>query len=275
MAGFRPKVRKVRRRKARKVVRRRKVPRGIGSAMSQYATIIESFDQAGELTANFNLNLNAFSLGQFPRALQVAQFYKWYKAEYVEYEYTPYFNTFDGTAASGAVPYFFSIMNRTQDVTGPVSGAITEDWLLSVGAKPRAFSKKIVIRYKPNWCAPGLIMTRLEGTPAAVNGVATGGIEAKYGWLAAPNNTGVAGLPATTMQPYTANASTFPAGFTMGQNFPQAVVYNGHAHYLLTGPTNTPPIKVGNLIVRVKWCFKHPSSYAIPPPPTGIEEVPQ
>lgn len=259
------------RRKAKKAVRRRKISRGIGSAMAQYATIIESFDQAGELTANFNLNLNAFSLGQFPRALQVSQFYKWYKAEYVEYEYTPYFNTFDGTAASGQVPYLFSIMNRTQDVSGPPSGAITEDWLLSVGAKPRAFSKKIVIRYKPNWCAPGLIMTRTE---TALNAVSTAGIEAKYGWLAAPMNTGIPGVPATTMQPMTANASTFPAGFTMSQNFPQAVVYNGHAHYLLTGPTNTPPIKVGNLVVRVKWCFKHPSSYAIPPPPS-IEEVVQ
>lgn len=57
--------------KAKKAARRR-VPRAIGNPQNQHATIIESFDTDGELTANFNVNLNAFSLGQFPRATQVS-----------------------------------------------------------------------------------------------------------------------------------------------------------------------------------------------------------
>jgi len=258
------------RRKARKVVRRR-VPRGIGNPQRQSATIIESFDVDGELTANFSIGLNAFSLGQFPRALQVAQFYKYYKAVMVEYEYTPYFNTFDGTASSGTIPYFYSIMNRTQDAQAPPSGGLLEQWCQSQGAKPRPFSKKIVIRYKPNWCAPGLIMERTQ--TGGINGIATAGIQAKYGWVASPNNAGAPGLTNTTQQPFTANATTFPAGFVMAQNFPQAVVYNGHTHFLTTGPVNTPPIKVGNLVVRVKWAFKNPNPYGYTPPPPPPEEV--
>jgi len=257
------------RRKAKKVaVRRRRVPRGVGNAMNQHATIIETYDTPQDVLANnLSIGLNTFALGLFPRATQVSQFYKWYKAEYVEYIYTPYYNTFDGTASSGAVPYFYSIMNRTQDIATPASGAITEQWLQSQGAKPRPFDRKIVIKYKPNWCSPGLIMERTNtATPSALNAVSIAGLKCNYGWLACPDNAGVVGVANTVQQPATAISGTFPAGFTMGTNFPQGVCYNGHTDYLISGPANTPIEKVGNLVVRVKWVFKNPNAYALPVP---------
>jgi len=259
----------------RRRVGARKVPRGIGSVMAQRASLIETIDLSGELTTNYLMTNLTFCLGQFPRASQVAPFYKWYKAEFVEYEYTPYFNTFDGTAASGQLPYIYTIMNRTQDLQSPPSGAGQEQWLLSQGAKPRTFSKKVIIRYKPNWCAPSMLMTRTE---TSLNAVAIAGLEPKYTWLACPDNGLVAGAVQTTMPLLSAkiDPTIFPAGFTPIQNFPLATVYNGHTHYISQGVLNTPSMKCGNLVMRVKWCFKHPNAYGVvPPPPTEIApEVP-
>jgi len=257
----------VRRKKVRKA---RKVPRGIGNLMNQRASIIETLDLPNDLTTNFSVQSLSFCLGQFPRASQVSQYYKHYKAEYVEWVYTPYLNLFSDLTQT--IPYLYTVMNRTQDLTAPSGSQPLEQWCLSQGAKPRSFTKQIVLRYKPNWCSPSMLMTRTE---TSLNAVAICGLKCEYGWLSAPNNNSVAGGVSTTQPLISANINPaiFPNGFTPIQNFPLATVYNGHTHYIQQGTSQTEPGKAGNLLVRVKWVFKNPSSYDVPIPPPPSEEV--
>jgi len=234
--------------------------------MSQQASIIETLDLGNVLTSNNSIQLATFTLAQFNRALQVSQFYKWYKAEYVEWEYLPFADTYqDGATTGASVPYFYSIMNRTQDLTAPSSSAGLAQWVEGQGAIPRKFIKKIVIRYKPNWCAPGLIMNRLENTPSSVNGIGMQGMTPHYGWLASPMSAGVAGSVQTTRPIIPPYPGSVPAGFTETQDFPQGVVYNGHMVYIdqFTGQGE----RICKAVLRVKWVFKNPAAYYVAPPP--------
>lgn len=245
--------------------------------MNQKASCIEVIAQ-GPCAANTFLEQNAFSIGEFPRASRLASLYKFYKADYVEWEYTPQYNTFQDDLAESnqQIPYMYSIMNRTQDAN-IVPTAQTVQFMQSMGVSPKKFTNKVVIRYKPNWCSPGLIMQRLNPNPSTpfLDGIASSGLRANYGWLASPD-TDPLGNPSTTMSVVDPASSTFPAGFNIPQNFPGSTVYNGHLTFFTQGPAFTTKQQVGSVVCRVKWSFKQPSYLAvIPPSSVDVPEVAQ
>ena len=233
---------------AKRSGRKLRVPRGI-NRMSQHASIVESVP-ANPLSSQ-TLYGNIFALNQFPRAQQVAVNYRWYKAEYVEYEYTPFANVFSAESAS-TIPYMFSAMNRTQRADIPVDSANYERFMLSQGATPKKFTNKIVIRYKPNWCAAGLqayTTSNVSGT-TVVTSIAQVGQKQSYDWLPCPDSNGIPG----SIYPSQTNYNNVPFGSVAG-TLVNSVTYNGHQTlFLQASPVD--PTEVADLVIRVKWVFK-------------------
>jgi len=232
--------------------------------MNQFATIIESISPKA-LQANGVISENTFSLGLFPRALQTSLLFKWFKAEYVEYEYTPQYNLFqeDLTELNPQIPYMYHAMNRTQDANIPPAG-LSVEFMESQGCVPIKFTKKIVIRYKPNWCSSSFVMQRLNTNPGTpfLDAIASTGVKCEYGWLSCPDSAGD-GSALTTNNIIQPAPATFPANFNIPQNFPQSTVYNGHYTYFSQGPNTSLLNDVCNLTVRVKWVFKNPGFWAL------------
>jgi len=232
--------------------------------MRQSATIIETISPQ-PITANGLVGEATFSLGEFPRALETSLLFKYYKAEYVEWEYTPQYNVFqeDLTETNPQVPYMYSIMNRSQD-GNVVPAGLSVQFMESQGAVPKKFTNKVVIRYKPNWCSTSFAMQRLNTSPNTpfLDALAFTGVTNNYGWLSCPDSAGD-GSARTTENIIQPGPTTFPAGFNIPQNFPQATVYNGHYHYFAQGPNTSLTNAVANVVIRVKWVFKQPGFWAL------------
>jgi len=257
---------RVRRRAPRKYKGKRKsrVPRSlVSNPQSQGATIIETIVVKGAAVTNAQVGLNIFDISMFGRAQQTATLYKFYKADWCEWEYQPRYNLYS-TGGTATVPYMYSAMNRTQDSTIGLGPGTAQQFMTSQGAVPRKFTKKIVIRYRPNWCTPGLIAQRLDLTNTNVTGVASMGLQTCYGWLASPDNGYTAGSVSTTMPiANPANPIPNPNGFLSAQNFPQSAQYNGHYTWFDDSGTDENPC--GDIVLRVKWSFKHPSFFVTGP----------
>jgi len=245
-------------RKGRKPRRARaRVPRTL-NPQNQGATIVESIVIPAAVVTDAQIGLNHFDLSFFPRAQQCASLFKHYKAEYCEWEYVPRYNLFtQGNTAGSTIPYMYVAMNRTQDASLPPALGQCQGFMTSQGAVPRKFTNKIVIRYKPNWCSPGLIMQRMDLTNTNVTGVAQMGTQVQYGWLASPDNQFSPGS-INTVQYIASPANPFPApnGYNPVENFPLAPQYNGH--YTWFDSNGTESFSVGDVVLRVKWAFKHP-----------------
>lgn len=232
----------------------RRVPSSLGmfNDRGQMARIKETVAFT-DLDPNLGYNFN-FNLSQFQRASTIAPSFKFYKATLVEWTIEPLYNTFqDGTTgAEVTVPYIYMTMNRTQDSTGIGLADIQ-----AMGAKPRKLVSKLVIKYKPNWCSPGLIqyttLPQLVGNP--VNNIKQQGLKAQYSMLASPdtnpgqNNGSIfAPAPPPNLPPNTGNAEV---------NANQ-VVYNGHTVWIdQEVPTGTLQ-PVARVTCTVHWSFKDP-----------------
>jgi len=246
------------RRAAAKKARRSRVPRSI-NPNAQNASSIETIDV---LSINPNrLYFNTFSLANFPRSSQIALNYKWYKAEYVEWEYTPLFTNFqaDNAETNVSVPYMLQVMNRTQDSGAPADPALYKQFLQSQGAIPQKFTKKITIRYKPNWCSPGLMAFAREGGIGPLSQVASGGLTMNNGWLAAPGTGGTPGLVPEVAGTINGQGQ---ANLNYAINLTTGTQYNGHTILIQQDNVGTNEnVGVCDLVCRVKWVFKGPAPY--------------
>ena len=296
------------RRQARKPARkiRRRVPRGVGSTMApmnQSATVVETIDlnvgdpsQLSLINAGLNPNTvygQSFCLAQFHRAQSVAQSYRWYYPVEVMYEYTPRFNVFqEGTGATGsAIPYFFSTMNRTGDSSFTTPTLNPEQDFESQGAKPRTFTKKIVIKYKPNWLQPGLILQIKDTTSTGLlTSVQQLGASACFKYLPCPNppTQNVLGVPLTRPQYSGSGINVFNPGeiayVGSGTNATSnasintnGIYFYGHNVVLAQNGAGTDG-RVADVRVTVKWHFKNPARnpYTIDgprDPPPVVEEA--
>lgn len=257
-------------RKARRAPRRNRVPRSL-NPMNQHATLIETVPL--DVCAQNVLTPRYFSLNMFPRSVDVAYNFKYYRAAWVEWTYTPLYNTFQEDAAETnvQVPYMYTIMNRTQDSFAPATKATAAQFIETQGAKPKTFTKKIVLRYKPNWTSPGLVNVR---APAGlVNYVVNLGSTPSYKWLSCPTQLGGQGSGNTYGQQQInliSGSNTMPGG--VGLIDTATVVYNGHYEFFdQVGNSGTEPT-TGHLSCTVKWEFKNPGGVYInprDPAPTG------
>jgi len=261
-------VRRFRKRAARKGRKPRRaparVPRSlVSNPQNQSATIIETIVVKGAAITNAQVGLNIFDISQFVRAQQTAALYKFYKADWCEWEYQPRYNLY-GQGGTGTMAYMYSAMNRTQDANVGLGPGTAQQFMTTQGAVPRKFTSKIVIRYRPNWCSPGLIAVRPDVSAPYLTGVASQGHRINYGWLASPDNAYTAGSINTVMTiAQGANPVPLPNGYASAQSLPQATQYNGH--YTWFDDSGTDSVPVGDIVLRVKWSFKNPSFFVTGP----------
>lgn len=231
--------------------RKSRIPRSL--VPHQTATIVET-RQFTSLNANATLSCT-FALRDFPRASTIAPNFKMVKPKLVEWTFEPLYNTFQESGAGGAngptIPYMYQVMNRTQDV-GPYG---LQD-LQAMGAKPRKFNTKVVIKYKPNWCSAGLLQTNVVA-PGVVNNVQSQGLKCEYGYVKCPNaifnGTGTAAIEsAAPLTADFADPDTVQGGIT--HNTQQ---YNGHVVLFDVATDGSQPL-VCRITCTVHWHFKEP-----------------
>lgn len=248
--------RKVNRRKARRALKGRRSGPGKSLGMfndaGQMARIKETVAFT-DLNPNLGYNFN-FNLSQFQRASALAPSFKFYKATLVEWTIEPLYNTFqDGTTgAEVTVPYIYMTMNRTQDSTGIGLADIQ-----AMGAKPKKLTGKMVIKYRPNWCSPGLtqytVNPALVGNP--VNNIKSQGLKAQYSHLACPDtnpglNTGSIFAPAA--------APNLPVNTGTAEINANQVVYNGHTVWVDQEIATGTLQAVARVVCTVHWSFVGP-----------------
>lgn len=247
----------------RKGNRKSKIPRSVSN--HQMAKIIETIEY-NDFLPNLDYK-NFFSLGQFGRASALAPSFRWYKAALVEYSYEPLYNFFreDPTVPQPTTPYFYSIMNRTQD---KLTAQLAD--IQAMGAKPTKFVSKIVKKYKPNWCSAGL----LSGAPLQGNVLQSGlymnGMKEEWGWLACPTQQTLTNIGQFTTPLLPDNAAL--NGMTQVTALPvntNQVVYNGHDIYIEQANAITGAV-ICKVSVTVHWMFKDPASSSGVSQPTPI-----
>lgn len=255
------------RRKARKA-RKSRVPRSL-NPQNQFATSLETVSLA-TLTDN-SLYQHSFNLGQFPRSSAIGACYKFCRPVEVVWEYSPLYNTFQesSTGSSGVtVPIFYSYMNRTGNMTAPTVPEQQREWIQSTGARPKQFTKKIVIKYKPNWLSSGLLTyANAEGTEN-VNRLISMGSKAEFGWVPCPDHIPQAvtedGAYALEVPHQAYKPDTVPGDLSglSGIN-PVGVSTNGinyQGHYtFIRQAVQGSTIAVAELRMTVKWEFKNPN----------------
>lgn len=218
---------------------------------SQYATIQESLTLVN-VVSNTAVLYNTV-LSRFKRAMSIAANFKWYRAVQVEYRYEPVANIFDETGTT--IPYFYYIMNRTQDNQGYNQAQIE-----AMGAVGRRFTKPIVVKYKPNWCSQGLtVYTTQQVSPANITSINATGLKAETGWLATPNSLGT--VPVTQPSQSSSLADAVPPGsiISTAANYVSNVPYNGHTVFIHQDTAATGEgAHVCRVVINVTWQFKGP-----------------
>jgi len=151
---------------ARRLVRRRRAPkrklnrmmrkrRGVGrvsnNRTSDYAKVVEI--QETELVCVTNAGGESvgaamnFTLADFQRAQEVAHSYKYYRAAKCEITFIPYFNIAQtsGGVATRLPQLYYSVDRLSNRWIAP-----TETECLERGISPKLFTKKRMLRFKPN-----------------------------------------------------------------------------------------------------------------------------
>jgi hypothetical protein len=242
------------RRKLGKGNRKSRIPRSL--TPHQSATIVETV-QYSSLNSNSVLGA-VFSLRDFPRASVVAPNFKFVKPKLVEWTFEPLYNVFQEASSGGTyaptIPYMYTVMNRTQDAS---IGGLRD--FQAQGAKPRKFTTKVVIRYKPNWCSAGLLQTNIV-SPGVVNNVTSQGLKCEYGYTKCPTVLYPGGVPPTSF-PIDTNVP-LPADFSnpdtvQGSITNNSMLYNGHLVYFDTQSSGNQP-NVCRVTATVHWHFKGP-----------------
>jgi len=239
--------RALKRRAAKRPARKGGKSGGIPSDRGQMATIRETVEFT-DIDPNIGYNFN-FNLSQFRRASALAPNFKWYKAVSVEWIVEAQFNTFqDGTSGSEVtMPYYYQTMNRTQDTTG-----INLQDIQAMGSKPKKLTGKVVTKYTPNWCSPGLMYQTADS--GGIVSQASYGLKAQYSYLACPD---------TPVDPNTPSSfvPAIPPGSLLNNStgiVANQVVYNGHT-FIVDQAISTGVLQpVARVVCNVVWHFKDP-----------------
>jgi len=239
------------------------------------AHITETVD-LGTFLTNTNYQ-QQFCILQFPRAVQLCRFFKFYRAKRIVYDYMPENNVSQAntqtkdaqgnvisSTASVQIPYMYYMMNRD----GSQYSSDSLGQFDNTGCRTIKFTKKIVIAYKPNLAqlinviqpnvqGPVQAVYNLGATPIYDKWISTNGIGAPIGnnqyiniGLTEPPNS-VQAFQSQNM-PYVRNAPTY-----YGHDF-YLEQYNG-----LNSET-TVSLPCGWSTVTVEWEFKEPVYYQYP-----------
>jgi len=272
--------RKVNRRNRRRAFKGRKPGRNVGRSLGMFndggqtARIKETVEFT-DLNPGIGYDF-CFNLSEFRRASALAPNFKWYKASLVEWTIEPLYNTFQDGTTGGEVtlPYMYMTMNRTQDV---LSLGLAD--LQGMGAKPKKLVAKTVIKYKPNWCSPGLQQLARFVDPQSPSGytlaeVDSAGLRAEYAWLQCPNKDNQIDNSPQFSVPILPPSTSYPPGLSVVQAaiLTNQVVYNGHTLYVDQKVPTGVLQPVARVTCTVHWCFKGPHFLA-PAQPGKVNTV--
>jgi len=197
-------------------------------------------------------------LGQYNRALAVAQNFRYYRCKKVELEFIPYANMFPGGTA---FPELYFQVDRVQGATNPGAGnpLPTKNMMLARGCMPQKWTGVIKKSYVPSVCRlENLYQNVLGSDVQSIVAVTTTPV--KYKWYA------------TQKQPFTAPpgnaASPVAAAYV-----PEALRYFGAA-YVIDQPLAEPSAVLGTIKMRVHWEFKEPMWLADTSAPAPIGTLP-
>lgn len=240
------------------------------NGMGQMASIVETKQETDMLSGL--IKFGTFTLSEFPRAAELAPYFKFYRAAKVVYTYEPLYNTFQDTAGAISKPYIYIAMNRTQEANQPGVGLAQ---LQAQGARPRALTKNIVVSYKPNWCSPGVSIVYTDN--ALMGKVVYSepqGLKVENAWLSTPDAStyGVNRAERVTLLTTGPVISPFPpGGGAVNAAYPvvqaNCVQYNGHVAYVDQSIGNASGNPIARVTISVHWEFKGAKCNRIFPPP--------
>jgi len=210
------------------------------------ATITETVE-LGDSDVNINYD-ECFQLGQFQRASRLAENFKFYRAKLVMWKYEPIYNLY-GEAGGETIPLAYIVMNRTQE-----KQEYTIDNYLEMGVIPKKFNSPLVLKYKPNWCSPGLI-AQSKDISGNVRDIIQQGVQKCFNWLMTP----VDSLSAFRKSALIETNGLETLGYKQAENPAAQVIYNGHNirfEQLIEGTDTT----VARNTVTVVWEFKGPKT---------------
>jgi len=260
-----------------RIVRRRKAPgrklgmrpkrkamgRARGKRTSDYAKLVEiqetelvSVTNAGGESVGAVMN---FCLADFQRAQEVAHAYKYYRAAKCELTFIPYFNIAQtsGAAASRLPQLYYSVDRLSNRWIAP-----TETECLERGISPKLFTKKRVLRFKPNLLQELNLETNQPaeggGTGIGVDTVGFLNATAVFDkWLPTQQSFGYSdALPGQIGQVLT------PQGVN-----PYACRYHGAIfNASIEGFPALTAQAVGDIQVKITWEFKGPRALKTNPP---------
>lgn len=217
--------------------------------VKQYARCVEAIPITA-IAANTDYNYQ-FNISDFPRASLIAKNFKYYRAKYVVWTYIPEYNTFQSSVGNSTMPQMSMIMNRTGDNT-----LWTPADYDAQGAVPKAFSRKRVIKYKPNLCSPlnvTLSAVSPDPTPTPTTGT-LGNIPVYDKWV------GTGGY---------AVDNTLGGATELIIRSDKTPYYGHSAYWYVSTVGNTLPL--ATVFCEVEWEFKDPMYVA----PTTTTDVPQ
>lgn len=200
---------------------------------------------------------NTITITNFPRAMKMAELFKFYRCKRVMFEYLPDQTTFQAGNAQVVIPYAYYAMNR--DGTSSFN---TKYEYLAAGARPIKFTKKILVSYKPNLAQViDLLQTSsiptgssqnvsIGRTPIYDKWISTDGIGTDTNFVAATEPRADGSAP-----PYQQPAANL-----------SIVQYFGHN--ILFDQQGTVETTLGYTSLTVEWEFKVPRF--APEPPSSI-----
>lgn len=243
-------------RRPRRRARKSRIPRSIAPKRGQFASCVETIELSN-IVPNQSIYFN-FALNMFERAQKLATNFKWYKAAKVVWNIEPNYNTYQAAVNGAAIPYLYTLMNRTGDQT-----ALNINDYLACGMKPKKFTSKLTKSYVPNWCSPGLITYQVNPNPPSLLGSVSSifqmGSKAERGWIVAPD----------TFQDLTSNVASqltqsarlggsANSGNNIAATSPALCTYYGHNMFFEQRYPIANNQYVARVTATVHWVFKDP-----------------
>lgn len=116
------------------------------SKVGDYATCRVTRD-LGYDSNNTVYKLTEWALAGFPRAVNVAQSYQYYRIRLVEMKFIPTADTYIAGTTPGEIPNLYYVVDKTDSIP---SVGVDINALVNAGAKPIRFDDKtITVRFKP------------------------------------------------------------------------------------------------------------------------------
>jgi len=250
-------------RKPRRVPRkgRKTDPAGINHQMARITETIEFGDKFPAVA-----NAERFALSQFYRATTLAPQFKYYRAVSVLWQYKGLYNTFQENAnATPTKPYLYTAMNRTQDASW-LTSASPLFAIQAMGAKPRALTGTITLKYRPNWCLGGLPAAGFNtAPPQSLQSLYVTGNTPSYNWISCPPQDSFNSAYANP-QLQDNNITSLVVPLKVVDNIAANVTYNGHISYIEQENVSVQT-QACKLLCTVVWEFKGTNLDFVPAPP--------